>query len=209
VTSIVPDWSSTTAELRLWQRDGASWKLMMGPWRGVVGATGTAWGIGLHGTVPAGRGGPVKHEGDGKSPAGAFALRGSYGYAASAKTALPYQVVDENWKCVDDPKSAQYTRVFDRRTAQQDWSSAEDMRRPDELYKWVVDVAHNPAAAAGSGSCIFLHVWSGPASTTVGCTAMDEGTLAKLIGQLHPGATFVLLPRAEYDALAASWGLPR
>jgi hypothetical protein len=37
VTAIVPDWTSTRAELRLWQRDGQTWKLAMGPWQGVVG----------------------------------------------------------------------------------------------------------------------------------------------------------------------------
>ncbi len=209
VTAIVADWTATTAELRLWQRDGASWKLVRGPWPGVVGGAGTAWGIGLHGNgAPAGRSGPVKHEGDRKSPAGAFAVRGSYGYAKTIDTKLGYQQVDDNWKCVDDPRSTQYTHVFDARTTTKDWSSAEDMRRKDELYTWVVDVAHNPAAAPGNGSCIFLHVWRGPDSVTVGCTAMEEHELAALIHDLEPTATFVLLPRAEYAALASAWGLP-
>jgi D-alanyl-D-alanine dipeptidase len=209
VTAIVPDWASTTAELRLWERDGAGWKLAMGPWPGVVGTSGTAWGVGLHGAGAPGRGGPVKREGDGKSPAGAFALRSAYGYAPAAKAGIPYQPVDASWKCVDDPKSTRYTQIFDQREMKKDWSSAEDMRRSDELYKWVVDVAHNPSASAGAGSCIFLHVWRGPSSATVGCTAMDENTLAQLIEALHPGATFVLLPREDYDALAPVWGLPR
>ena len=52
------------------------------------------------------------------------------------------------------------------------------MRRDDALYTWVVEVRHNPAAIPGGGSCIFLHVWDGPADTTVGCTAMPEPTLA-------------------------------
>ena len=210
MTAIVPDWSSTHAELRLWQREGTGWKLAMGPWAGVVGTSGTAWGVGVHGAgAPSGRSGPVKREGDGKSPAGVFALRGSYGYATRAKTELPYQNVDDNWKCVDDPKSTRYTRIFDGRGATKDWSSAEDMRRKDELYRWVVDVAHNPDATSGAGSCIFLHVWRGPDSVTVGCTAMEEATLATLIERLHPGAMFVLLPRADYDALAGDWNLPR
>ena len=43
----------------------------------------------------------------------------------------------------------------------------------------------------------------------MGCTAMAEPKLAQLIGELDPRAVFVLLPRAEYDALAPRWGLPR
>lgn len=209
VTAIVPDWTSTHAELRLWQRDGATWKLAMEPWQGVVGTSGTAWGIGLHGTgAPAGRSGPVKREGDGKSPAGVFALRGAFGYATTATSGLPYQPVTADWECVDDPKSKHYNVILDRRTTTVDWTSAEDMRRKDELYKWGVDVAHNPVATPGAGSCIFLHVWRGPDSATVGCTAMDEQVLQRLIGRIDTSTMFVLLPRAEYAALAEPWGLP-
>lgn len=214
VTATVADWDTTDAELRLWKRDGG-WKLVRS-WPGVVGANGTAWGIGLHGAgAPADpaqprvkRGGPVKREGDGKSPAGVFAIRSAYGYA-DAKTALPYRTVDPAWKCVDDSKSAHYTKIVDERGVQKDWTSAEDMRRGDDLYKYVVDVAHNSAATPGGGSCIFLHVWSGPDSSTAGCTAMGERELATLLRELDPSALFVLLPRAEYDALAPVWDLPR
>jgi D-alanyl-D-alanine dipeptidase len=212
ITAIVPDWTSTTAELRLWQRAGDGWRLVRGPWPGVVGKAGTAWGIGVHGSgAPAGRAGPVKREGDAKSPAGVFAIRKAYGYSDRAPSAaVPYQQVDDNWKCVDDPASAAYTAIVDRRAVTSTWTSAEDMRRKDALYRWVVDLAHNPEATPGSGSCIFLHVWGGPRSVTVGCTAMDEGELAALLAELSAEAQprFVLLPRAEYAALAPAWGLP-
>lgn len=210
VTAVVADWSATRAELRLWERDGEAWKLALGPWPGVVGTGGVAWGIGLHGSgAPAGRSGPVKQEGDGKSPAGAFGVRGSYGYARQAPaTVLPYVPVDEHWECVDDPASRRYTAIVDARQGTRDWSSSEAMRRKDELYRWVVDVAHNPEAAPGRGSCIFLHVWRSAASPTVGCTAMEATRLKTLIERLEPTATYVLLPRTEYDALAPAWGLP-
>jgi D-alanyl-D-alanine dipeptidase len=215
VTAIVDDWGATRATLRRWRRAdagaGAGWEPDGEPWPGVIGQGGAAWGAGLHGAgAPAGRGGPVKREGDGKSPAGAFALRGSYGYAQAppAGTRLPYVPLDERWRCVDDPASRHYARILDRTTVAPDWRSAEEMRRADELYAWVVDVAHNPAHAPGAGSCIFLHVWRGEGSATVGCTAMDERTLAQLIATLDPSAVFVLLPRAEYAALAPAWALP-
>ena len=62
----------------------------------------------------------------------------------------------------------------------------------------------------GKGSCIFLHVWGGQDSTTVGCTAMEEPQLARLITELDPKdePVFVLLPDEDYKALASTWGLP-
>ncbi len=213
ITAIVDDWGSSTVIMQHWERDGAGWMQIGRRWAGVIGKTGAAWGIGLHGVgAPSGREGPVKREGDGKSPAGLFTITHGYGYAAKPPqfTRVPYTAVDDSWQCVDDPRSAQYGRVLDRRTIPSaDWTSAEQMRRPDALYTWVLDTAHNPAHTPGGGSCIFLHVWSGPDSTTVGCTAMPEEELRGVIELLDRDAVFVLLPRAEYDALAEPWGLPR
>ena len=206
LTGVVEGWDGTKATLRLWRRIGDGWQPVGAAWQAVIGKTGAAWA----GAPPAGRSGPVKHEGDGKSPAGRFTLAHVYGYAAAppAGTALPYTPVDASWQCVDDPRSAHYAQVLDRRTVTPDWGSAEQMKRDDALYTWVIDTAYNHAQVAGAGSCIFLHVWQGPDSSTVGCTAMAEPDLEHLISVLEPGATYVLLPRAEYAALAAPWGLP-
>ena len=75
ITAIADDWTSTAVTLRRYRREGTVWKPVGQPWPGVVGKSGLAWGSGLHGTgAPAGRTGPIKHEGDGASPAGAFVL---------------------------------------------------------------------------------------------------------------------------------------
>lgn len=210
ITGVIDAWDATAVTLRLYARDQGAWRLVGAPWPGVIGKAGAAWGAGLHGTgAPSGRAGPRKHEGDGKAPAGVFALRGSYGYAARppAGTSLPYLQVDERTECVDDPASRHYASIL-AHDAAADWKSAEHMRRPDDLYTWVIDIAHNPAHTAGDGSCIFFHVWSGPASTTVGCTAMAEPALTGLLATLDAGAVYVLLPRADYEALTAAWQLP-
>ena len=193
--------------MRLWRCERGEWQAVGVPWPARIGTAGAAWA----GAPPAGRSGPVKHEGDRRSPAGRFALVHVYGYAAAppAGTTLPYTPVDASWQCVDDPRSKQYARVLDRRTVEVDWSSAEAMRRDDAEYTWVIDTEYNRAQVPGAGSCIFLHVWSAPDHGTVGCTAMAEPDLAHLIAALGPGASYVLLPRAEYDALAEPWGLPK
>jgi len=211
VTGIVSSWDATDATLRLWRREGATWRAVGAAWPAALGHTGAAWGRGLHGDgAPSGRSGPTKKEGDGRSPAGAFALTGLYGYAAAGRGALPYTPVDEGWRCVDDPASKHYDRIVDERTVAVDWASSEEMRRRDELYRWVVTVAHNPAHAPGAGSCVFLHVWRRAGGATAGCTAMARPAIERLLDALDPAdrPAYVLLPAAEYDALALTWDLP-
>ena len=211
---MVDDWDDLTASLQRYERgDGGAWRAVGAAWPATIGVNGLAWGRGLHGDgAPAGRAGPTKREGDGKSPAGAFSLGGSYGYASAAPggARTPYTPVDPSWVCVDDPRSSHYNRVLDADGVSADWSSKEDMRRRDGLYRWVVFVDHNADAAAGAGSCIFLHVWSSATSGTAGCTAMERGAIEALLGWLDPAArpAFVLLPAGERDALRGAWSLP-
>jgi D-alanyl-D-alanine dipeptidase len=92
-----------------------------------------------------------------------------------------------------------------------DWTSSEVMLRPDSLYKYGVIVGHNTASPLpGGGSCIFLHLWRGLGSTTIGCTAGDEADMQKLFGWIDPAQTplFVQLPQPVYDAVKGTWGLP-
>ena len=214
VVATVDDWDDVTAELARFARaPGGAWTPVGRPWPAVIGARGSAWGRGLHGHgAPAGRGGPLKREGDGRSPAGAFAIGAAFGYASAPPPGArePYSQVDDGWVCVDDPRSARYNRVFDAGGVAVDWSSFESMRRSDELYRWVVIVDHNADAAAGAGSCIFLHIWSGPTAGTSGCTAMARPDMEGLLAWLDPAAhpVFVLLPAAERAALRSAWGLP-
>lgn len=209
VTAVVDDWTSTRAELQLWSRTGTQpWTAVGASWPAVIGRNGSAWGLGLH-AEPA-RPGPLKREGDGKAPAGMFALRAAYGYADTApSTKLPYRP-SAGFECVDDPASHHYATIVNRSQATVDWASSEQMRRDDGLYTWVIDVAHNPTATPNAGSCIFLHVWGGPQSTTSGCTAMEEPRLVELLNQIDPALQprYVLLPRADYQALQSAWDLP-
>ncbi|MBL8624552.1 MAG: hypothetical protein JNK64_24805 [Myxococcales bacterium] len=214
VVAVAPDWKAKTATLTHWRRAaGGPWERVGAPWPAVIGVGGVAWGRGLHGDgAPAGRGGPTKREGDGKSPAGIFDLAGTYGVAATAPAGarVPYTQTTDHARCVDDPASAHYNQIVDDTAVASDWSSAEDLKRGDVQYDWVVDVRHNPGATPGGGSCIFLHVWRNAKGVTVGCTAMAADDLARLIAALDPAAhpRFVLLPAAEYAALADAWGLP-
>ena len=85
------------------------------------------------------------------------------------------------------------------------------MRRSDELYRLGVFVDHNTGPAqAGAGSCIFIHIWEGPASATAGCTAGDPANIAALVAWLDRSRAprLVQMPRDEYIAHAVAWRLP-
>jgi L,D-peptidoglycan transpeptidase YkuD (ErfK/YbiS/YcfS/YnhG family) len=208
-------WDASKVALALYVREGDGWRQVGDGWDGVLGS-GSAWGRGLHGEgAPTGQDGPVKREGDGRSPAGVFALGPSYGYAKAHADGLPYTALDAGWECVDDPASPHYNRVLDGRAVPRDWASSEAMRREDELYRWVVEVGHNGgggrgAPTAAGGSCIFLHVWRSAEAPTVGCTAMARPRIERLLAALAPEAApvYVLLPRAAYEALRGPWRLP-
>src|SRR5205085_9295226 len=124
-----PDWNATSGTLRRFERRGATWTAVGGDVRIVVGRTGLAWGD----ESLASNGQPVKHEGDGKSPAGVFPLDTAFGFApvdSMSALRLPYVTLQPGSDCVDDEQSSHYNTVVDRATVPRiDWNSAEHMRQ--------------------------------------------------------------------------------
>jgi L,D-peptidoglycan transpeptidase YkuD (ErfK/YbiS/YcfS/YnhG family) len=221
-----PDWNAVSGTLQRYERANGS-----APWRPVgasipivVGRNGLAWGRGLHGepqTLARGND-PLKREGDGKAPAGAFKLTAAFGYAPPAqarRVKLPYLHAKEAVQCVDDAQSAYYNQVVDRAQIKTpDWQSHEEMRRKDELYRWGVVVEHNAGSVSNQrsqaqprgGSCIFLHIWSGAGRGTAGCTAMEAKLMEEVLYWLDPQKQPVLvqLPEREFARLQEAWKLP-
>src|SRR3954451_6058063 len=72
-----PSLRSTTAEVRLWSREGACWRQSAGPWRAHVGRNGLS----------------ARHrEGDGTTPVGSFGIEPTlYGSAPSAGVRYAYR----------------------------------------------------------------------------------------------------------------------
>lgn len=203
------NWTDIQGTAQRYERHGQTFEKIGEPFAIVVGKSGLAWGKGL--TVVEQRKGPVKREGDGKAPAGIFKLGTAFGYANSADTKLPYQPLTPTLECVDDSQSKRYNELVDGATVTKDWNSAERMRRDDDMYRNGIFIEHNTPAVAGAGSCIFFHIWRGPASGTLGCTAMDPADINRLLSWLDPrqGPLLVQLPEAEYAQLRESWGLPK
>jgi len=210
-------WDATDGELRRFERngDGNGWKQVGEAMPVTLGRGGSGWGLGLN---PQRGDGPVKREGDGKAPAGVFAIGTAFGYADRANTGLRYQAMTANDWCIDVPASNYYNRIIDRSTVKAPYldQSSEPMRRDlhadgDQRYREGFVIEHNQGGAAREGgSCIFAHLWKAPGETTAGCTAMAPASMDALLAWLDARRkpVFVLLPKAEYAALQHNWKLP-
>jgi len=216
VLVITANWEAVTGALWRYERANidAPWRLIGSHWPVVVGRNGMGWGRGWPAPLPDEE--PIKEEGDSKAPAGVFRLTRAFGYAPAAEAAavkLPYTHLTSTIECVDDVHSVHYNTLADRsQMAAVDWNSAEQMRRPDERYRWGVIVEHNTEPTlAGAGSCIFLHIWENASTGTAGCTAMEAAKLEQLLGWLDPAAKPLLaqLPESAFNRLRQSWGLPK
>ena len=78
-------------------------------------------------------------------------------------------------------------------------------------YRIGVIVSYNAAPPVkGRGSCTFLHIWTGPGSTTAGCTALDAGELLTVESWLEKPRkpALVQLPSRDYARLRRAWALP-
>lgn len=127
-----------------------------------------------------------KREGDGKSPVGLFSLGPVFGDAAHQGYSknMPFLLIEEDLECVDDPDSRHYNR-FVRSDVECDWKSSEKMAEVGALYALGIVVGYNmDPIHPGKGSCIFMHVWSGPGRGTAGCTALDRESLIALVSWL-------------------------
>ena len=212
------DWTAVDGRLQRYERApaGKHWKAVGSPVSIVVGKNGMGWGAGLAAikdpAVPSPPD-PVKKEGDGKSPAGIFALGPAFGTSAEplAGLKLHYTPLTPTVECVDDVTSRFYNRIVDRATVTPDWSSSEHMASEVEAYRWGAVIEHNAnPTVPGVGSCVFLHIWGGPSHGTAGCTAMPQDQLEPILAWLDPAAQPVLvqLPVSQYKNLRKPWRLP-
>lgn len=212
VLVVTPAWDSTSGMLRRFAResDADAWRRVGNAVPIVVGRTGVAWDDSQMRAAP---GEPVKREGDGRSPAGAFALDTAFGFdirQIASWVRLPYIQLRPSTECVDDSRSAHYNTIVNRDSvARVDWTSAERMREIEQ-YALGVHVAYNAPPRPSRGSCIFLHIWAGPGSVTAGCTAMDERALRELMGWIDPQRRpiFVQLPASALPRVRERWRLP-
>lgn len=214
VVGLADDWGSTSVRLQRYERkEGGPWRPAGQPWQGRLGGAGLVWGRGLN---PAPVGAALKVEGDKRAPAGVFALGTACGYDREIvrhPEQAYFQVTTRDlW--IEDAASPHYnTRLRLEREPRTAWEKKAQMRQGDYAHSLKLFIRHNapPRVVPGGGSSIFFHIWrAGGTKASIGCTTMHEAKLREFIAWLDPRRlpVYVLLPRAEYEARRAGWGLP-
>lgn len=201
-------WEDGTATLEWFERraPGQPWERKGGPEKATA-AAGLAWGRGLHtGRI---RNGPVKLEGDGRAPAGAFELSAVFGLSSARPSVrLPYLHLNERMICVNDAESRRYNHIVDPDFIDdEDWRSSEPV---PQTLGIVVDHNTGELFVKGSGSCTFLHATTESVPAAASATVTSAEVVDALVTWLDPARYPVLvqLPSDEALRLAAPWGLP-
>lgn len=161
--------SGSSATVRACRRVSGTYRLELGPYYGHVGLNGVTWS---------------KREGDLKTPAGTFPLRGGFGVYGNPGLAQGWFRVDANDVWVDDPASSLYN-THQRKPANGRWSSAEPLLQVP-AYDYAQVVGYNEARVPGKGSAIFFHVDKGRG--TAGCISLPTASLLAVFRWERPGA---------------------
>lgn len=172
-----------------------------------LGRNGLAWSEDdkyfIHGTNE-----PIKHEGDGRSPAGVFSLISAFGYDEQ-NFLFPYTKSSSQLICVDDVNSTLYNSIVILPLIKP--NSFEYMKRDDIQYKLGVIVAYNPLQKKGNGSCIFLHVEKEPLHPTAGCTSMKYDDIKNILEWLNSSKNPILIqiPKSYFTPkVAKQYNIP-
>ena len=173
VTVIASRSTSTSAELRLWRRQGECWIAVTPAWRAWLGGRGVS---------------PGKREGDRRTPAGVFGfLPTMYGVAPSPGVRYRYhRIVCGDW-WVEDPRSPWYNRFRHVRCGQKPPFAvvSDDMSKSPTAYRHLAVIDYNTRPTIpGRGSGIFLHASTG--RPTLGCVSLPLPQLLRTLRWLDP-----------------------
>jgi len=129
----------------------------------------------------------LKHEGDGATPIGRFAVRQAF-YRADRlrrpRTRVPLVRLrpDDGW--CDKPNDRNYNRYVRHPYP----ASAERLWRADGLYDLIVVIGHNDRPRArGRGSAVFIHVAGPGMAPTAGCIGLRLADLRRLLARMSRG----------------------
>lgn len=196
---------TASAQIRFFTRaaPGAGWTETASPTPATLGRNGLGW---AWDQKPPGRhGGPVKREGDGKTPAGFFSGGAPFGF--EQRNLKNFLVVrPRETVCVDDVRSRFYNRVV--ANGEREAGMSHEKMWQTRLYRLGLLVGHRTNAGLRGGSCIFLHVWRAPGRPTAGCVALPEKTMRWTQEFLDAEtSTIAILPRRAFRAFSHC-GLP-
>lgn len=192
------DWNASQGILKRYEKfkDQKEWQAIGPSIRVELGKNGMAWGIGLHHNNF--KKGPLKVEGDNKTPAGIFRIGSGFGFAPAKKMKnlkINYISIGEDTEAVDDPLSKYYNRIVNRNDIPYpDWCSSEIMLQQDPYYSLGFEIHHNyPNPLPGAGSAIFFHVYDDEWLGTHGCTAMSKEDMQTILFWLDKSKNPILV----------------
>ncbi|MBI1383420.1 MAG: hypothetical protein GC150_00715 [Rhizobiales bacterium] len=192
----VDHFSTSAARLELLERDSESlaWRRVGRSFPARIGRKGLGWSWPLRRFAEARRE-PVKREGDGRAPAGVFALDRRFGFGDEAGPNYLRLRAEQSY-CVDDISSAHYNRIVPTAMAGKGVTGERMWSIP--LYRRGYLVDFPTSREQVGGSCIFIHLWRSPKSGTSGCVAISDETMTALDAFVVPGATAVaILPQGD------------
>ncbi len=172
------------AKAYTFEKENGKWHKVFEPFDVVIGGNGFTYD---------------KVEGDKKSPIGIFSIERCFSRMDNPGTKLSFTKFNENDFWVDDPDSIYYN-TYQKGLPNGRWSSAEDLYAIGMVYNYFLVIEYNTVdSIPGKGSAIFFHIWSGKDSSTMGCTAMDEDNLLKIIRWVDPSKKPVLIQCPESE----------
>ena len=161
--------SGSSATVRACRRTSSGYVRDLGPFYGHVGRNGVSWS---------------KREGDLKTPAGTYPLRGGFGARANPGLAQGWFRVDGNDVWVDDSQSSLYN-THQRKPVSGRWDSAENLLNTP-AYNYAQVIGYNESRTPGKGSAIFFHVDTG--GGTAGCVSLPTSALLAVLRWERSGA---------------------
>ena len=161
--------SGSRATVRACRRTSNGYVRDLGPYYGHVGRNGVSWS---------------KREGDLRTPAGTFPLRGGFGARPDPGLPQGWFGVDASDVWVDDSASSLYN-THQRKPANGRWTSAEDLLNTP-AYNYAQVIGYNEARTPGKGSAIFFHVDTG--GGTAGCVSLPTSALLAVMRWERSGA---------------------
>jgi L,D-peptidoglycan transpeptidase YkuD (ErfK/YbiS/YcfS/YnhG family) len=168
--------ASSAATLRLFARERpeAGWTRIGSAEPVNIGTRGVAWGPAFR--AFAADGDPIKVEGDKRSPAGFYSIGRPFGFTPSPLAR--YLRLRRDHVCVEDSASPAYNTITTIKAAGRS-ASSEDMGVMPRYRRGLI-IDYPTDAASKAGSCIFIHIWKGPARSTEGCLTLPEHRVAAL-----------------------------
>lgn len=189
------NFTTSEASARLFERGAPAepWREVSAAEPALIGKAGMAWSYFFR--AFAGKGEPIKLEGDKRVPAGFYRIGKSFG--TLPPNSAGYLPITDGVTCVNDAASPAYNTITTRAKVGGTVHGENMWRVPEYRRGLLVDYPTN--ARARAGSCIFIHVRLPKKTGTGGCVALPQARVEALQDFAANGAVLAVLPRQALD----------